>query len=122
MRRLLKNNRGFTLLEVSIVISIAVVFSGTMFLNLSTIASKNQARECSRNLLMLHQSVNSYSLDNIVSYGTTVQMSDLISEDYLDSRESYVCPSHKTPYQTSFTYGVMPTCPDIIAGHECSTD
>jgi len=122
MRKFLNKNRGFTLLEVTIVISITVVFAGMMLLNLRTIASRNQARECSRNLLMLHQSVNNYSLDNVVSYGTTVQMSDLISEDYLDSRESYVCPTHKTPYQTSFTYGVMPTCSDSIAGHECSTD
>ncbi|GEM_PF-2755218 len=117
-----KMKRGFTLLEISITVSVVLMFSGTVFLNLKTIVTKNQAKECSRSLLMIHQAVNNYCLDNNISYGTQVQMSDLTAEGYLNSQESYTCPVHNTPYQTSLTYGVMPVCSDAISGHECSTD
>jgi len=122
MKKLFYKNKGFTLLEVSIVIAIVVLFSGVVLLNLNTIASKNRAKECSGNLLMLHQAVNNYSIDHNTAYGSTVPMSDLITGEYLDSRESYVCPVHKTAYQTTFTHGIVPVCPDGISGHECSTD
>ena len=122
MKELFKKNRGFTLLEISIALTISLMLSGSIFLNVGTIATKGQAKECSRNLLMLHQAVNNYCLDNNISYGTTVHLSDLEDEGYLDSDESYECPKHRTPYQTTFTYGVMPTCPDELAGHECSTE
>ncbi len=122
MKKLSKKNKGFTLLEISITLSVVLMFSGTIFLNLGTIVAKSRAKECSRNLLMLHQSVNNYCLDYDKSYGTTVQMSDLTARGYLNSKESYTCPVHETPYQTTFTYGVMPVCSDSISGHECSTD
>ena len=122
MRKLLKSNRGFTLLEVSIVLAITLIFSGAIFFNLTTIKTRNQAKECSINLLMLHNAVNNYCLDNIVSYGTTVQMTDLINNGYLSSCESYKCPVNGTEYQTEFTYGTLPICPDNISEHICGTD
>jgi len=117
-----KKYRGFSLLELSIVIAILTIFSGIVFWNLGNIISKNRAKECSRNLLMLNQAVNNYSIDNDISYGTSVQMSDLISGDYLSSQENYVCPVNKTAYQTTFTFGTAPVCPDGISNHICSTD
>ncbi len=119
-----KNNKysGFSLLEMSIVIAILSIFAGFASWNLRTIISINRAKECSRNLMMINQAVNNYSADNNISYGTSVQMSDLISGGYLSSQENYVCPVNKTAYQTTFTYGTVPVCPDGISNHVCSTD
>ncbi len=117
-----KKYRGFSLLELSIVIAILSIFAGVAFWNLRTIISTNRAKECSRNLLMLNHAVNVYSTDNNISYGTSVQMSNLISGGYLSSQENYVCPVNKTAYQTTFTFGTAPVCPDGISNHICSTD
>lgn len=122
MKKQLKNNKGFTILEVSIALTVTLIFSGATVLNLRTIAIRTQAKECSRNLLMIHQAVNNYCLDNVESYGTSVQLTDLKTEEYINSQESYVCPVHKSAYPTVFTYGIMPTCPDSISGHECSNE
>ncbi len=122
MRKLLKSNRGFTLLEVSIVLAITMIFSGAIFFNLTTIKTRNQAKECSINLLMLHNAVNNYCLDNNVSYGTTVQITNLMSSGYLNNNENYRCPVHRTEYQTEFIYGTLPTCPDNISEHICTAD
>ena len=114
--------KGFSLLEMSIVIAIIMIFSGFAFWNFKTIISANRAKECSRNLLMINQAVNNYAVDNSITYGTSVQMTDLISGGYLSSQENYVCPVNKTAYQTTFTYGTLPVCPDGISNHVCSTD
>jgi len=122
MSKITHRYKGFSLVEISIVLTVLLVFSGIVLWNLSSIASKNKAKECSRNLLMLNQAVNNYCLDNNISYGTGVQMSNLISGGYLNAQESYDCPYNKTPYQTTFTYGTIPVCPDSISDHACSTD
>jgi prepilin-type N-terminal cleavage/methylation domain-containing protein len=117
-----KTNGGFSLLELSIVIAILMIFSSLAFWNLKTIISTNRAKECSRNLLMINQAVSSYSVDNNIPYETTVQMADLTAGGYLNSQENYVCPVNKTAYQTTFTYGTVPVCPDGLSNHVCSTD
>ncbi len=122
MKIIKRKYKGFTLLEISIVIAIISIFSAVLFWNLPSIASKSQAKECSRNLFILNQAVNNYSLDNNLAYGTAVQMSTLMSNGYLNTHENYVCPVNKTPYQTTFIYGTVPVCPDGILNHECSID
>ena len=113
---------GFSLLEISIVVAILSIFSAIAFWNLNSIVSRNRAKECSRNLLMLNQAVNNYCLDNNIAYGAGVQMSNMISQGYLNVNENYVCPVNETPYQTTFTYGAKPVCPDDLSNHECLTD
>jgi len=114
--------KGFSLLEISIVIAVLSIFSAIAFWNLSSLISRNRAKVCSGNLLMLNQAVNNYCLDNNISYGTSIQMSNMISHGYLNANENYVCPVNNTPYQTTFTYGTKPVCPDVISNHECTTD
>lgn len=121
IKKIYKNN-GFSFVEILIVLAIISIFSGIVLLNLPSIASKNRAKECSRNLLMLNQAVNNYCLDNNISYGVSVQMSNLLANGYLNAQDNYVCPVNKTAYQTTFTYGTVPVCPDGISKHVCSTD
>ena len=122
MIKLLKNNKGFTLLEVVIVLAITLIFTGAIFFNLTTIRKRNQAKECSINLLMIHNAVNNYCLDNIISYGESVQMTNLMKSGYLNSQESHICPVHRTSYQTEFNYGTLPICPNGISDHTCTAD
>jgi len=112
--------RGFSLIELSIVLAVLVIFSGAILLNLKTLKEINQAKECSRNLFMIKQAVNNYCQDNSLPYGTAVQVSDLYSHGYLNSNDFLACPANNTPYQNSFTYGVNPVCPNGIANHTCS--
>jgi len=114
--------KGYSLLELSIVLSVLLIFSGAMFLNLKTLMSINRAKECSRNLFMINQAVNNYCIDNNISYGTLVQLSDLISNGYLDANDNLTCPVNSAAYQTSYTYGVVPVCPNGIENHVCSTE
>ena len=122
MRKKKYKYNGFSLLEISIVVAVLSIFSAIAFWNLNSFVSRNQAKECSRNLWMLNQSVNNYCLDNNISYGTSIQMSNMVSHSYLNANENYVCPVNNTPYQTTFTYGTIPVCPDTISNHECTTD
>jgi len=113
---------GFSLLEISVVVAILSIFSAIAFWNLTSLISRSRAKECSGNLIMLNQAVNNYCLDNNIPYGTGVQMSNMISQGYLKANEIYVCPVNNTPYQTTFTYGTKPVCPDGLLNHECTTD
>lgn len=114
MQNRMAGQRGFTLLEIMVVIFILGVLLTLALPSWMNARSRAQARTCSTNLRQIQRAKEQYALINRLSNGTPVQMSDLVPE-YL--QDEPFCPAAGgTPYTVN-PIGTDPTCPTGLPDH-----
>lgn len=104
---MLRNQRGFTLVELMIVIVIIGVLAAIAVPAYSSYVSKAQERTCEANRRMISTAAVMYYIEHDNNYATDIE--DLI--DYLDNVASLECPAggeYTLPSDTSDSFDV--TC------------
>ena len=105
--------KGFTLVEIMIVVAIIAILSAIAIPNFMAARSKSRANACKANLRQIESAVEQYAMDNTKVDGDTVAMSAL-SPTYI--KKTPTCPSAGT-YEDSptgtanqFKVGGTPWC------------
>ena len=83
----IRNERGFTLLEVIIVVVIIAVLAAAVIPRFSITRDEAEKSACKANVHMIKTQIELYKFDN----GTIPSMSDLVNNNYFD--EWPQCPS-----------------------------
>jgi type II secretion system protein G len=114
----MRNNRavqrGFTLLEIMVVVFILGVLVTIAVPSWMNARARAQARTCSANLRQIHQAKEMYALANRLQNGAPVQMSDLVPQ-YLQAEP--FCPAGSGAAYTVNPVGTDPTCPTGLPNH-----
>ena len=97
--------RGFTLVEIMIVVLIIGILLAIAVPNFVRARESSRARSCVANLKQIDAAKEQYAMDNNLSNGATCVMEDLVPT-YLKSQPS--CPSGGT--YTVGAIGTNPTC------------
>ncbi|GBC93506.1 Type II secretion system protein G [bacterium HR15] len=114
MRNRTASRRGFTLLEIMVVIFILGILVTIAVPSWMNARARAQARTCSANLRQIHQAKEQYALVNRLANGTPVQMSDLVPQ-YLQAEP--LCPAAGGAPYTVNAIGTDPTCPTGLPNH-----
>ncbi len=109
MRKML-GQKGFTLVEIMIVVAIIGLLAAVAIPNFMRAREKAQTNACIANLKQIDGAKTLYALDNNLSTGGTVAMTDLVT-DYIKATPS--CPAGGT--YTIGAIGTTPLC--TVAGH-----
>jgi len=103
--------RGFTLIEIMVVVAIIAVTASIGFIAFKNIVERVNTNSCITNLIQIDNAKSRYFLEQWVSETKQLTMADLVP-DYL--RSTPVCPEGG-----SYTIGDLPTPPSCnVAGHE----
>jgi general secretion pathway protein G len=106
--------RGFTLLEIMVVVFILGVLVTIALPSWMNARARAQARTCSANLRQIHQAKEMYALANRLQNGAPAQMSDLVPQ-YLQAEP--FCPAGGGAAYTVNPIGTNPTCPTGLPNH-----
>lgn len=98
--------KGFTLLEIMIVITIISVLLGIAIPNFMNSREKTKARSCCGNLRMINQAKEQFGMANSLYEGTPIQAGSLMP--YLHDSTFPSCPSGGV--YTVGDLGQDPTC------------
>jgi prepilin-type N-terminal cleavage/methylation domain-containing protein len=105
------SSRGFTLIEMLIVILIIAVIMAIAIPNIMRARETAAAKSCIANLREIDQAKEQYAMESGKKFGDSVEWSDLVPV-YIKSRPA--CPL--APTYTLGVIGVNPTCP--VVGHD----
>ena len=109
--RKLLGERGFTLVEIMIVVAIIGLLAAIAIPNFMKAREKAQQNACIANLRQMEGAKTLYALDAAKGTGASVSWANLVT-DYLKSTPS--CPAGGT--YTIQVVGTKPTC--TVSGHE----
>jgi len=104
-------SRGFTLVEIMVVILIIAVIMAIALPNIMNAREAAAAKSCIANLRRIDQAKEQYAMECGKKAGDAVEWSDLVPI-YIKSRPS--CPL--APPYTLGVIGANPTCP--VVGHD----
>jgi prepilin-type N-terminal cleavage/methylation domain-containing protein len=110
-----KNAKGFTLVEIMIVVAIIGILIAIAVPGFIRARTQSRNRACQENLTKIDGAKEQWALENNAAAGDAVAMADLVEADgsgYLKSDP--VCPEGGT-YDTT-TVGADPTC-DVGGDH-----
>jgi prepilin-type N-terminal cleavage/methylation domain-containing protein len=102
--------RGFSLFEVTIVVSIVAIITLMGIYSLSGTRTRIHAQDCRGTLQMLHTAVSTYATERRLLRGTGVHMTNLYPRFYPKATPGK-CPASGVAYALQFTYGTAPVCP-----------
>lgn len=113
MLQSLRSNRvrGFTLIEIMVVVLILAILLAIALPAFNKARETTRSKACIKNLREIDDAKDQYTMENKLTTGANVEISDLVS-NYLKSMP--VCPSGGT--YTCNPVGVRPQC--SIPGHE----
>jgi prepilin-type N-terminal cleavage/methylation domain-containing protein len=112
----MKNNKGFTLVEIMIVVAIIGILAAIAIPNFIRARIQANAKACVNNLKQIDGAQQQWALEKKKDNSATVTKADL--EAYMrDSTNSFVCPSNGSAY-TLTVVGTPPVCPNYSAGSE----
>ncbi len=101
-----KGNKGFTLIELMIVIAIIAILAAILVPNFLKARAQGQLTACESNLKNMGTALEMYSTDNAGRYPATGQLSSLVS-DYLKSIPQ--CPAAGSDtYSAGYTAASAP--------------
>jgi len=125
MKNRTSSNKGFTLVEIMIVVAIIGLLAAIAIPNFVRARTQSQKNACINNLRQIDSAVQTWALENKEAPNAAVSFSDISS--YL--KNSVVCPSGGTTFADSYQLnGVTnkPTCVSTgggsAAGHILSSD
>lgn len=114
MRKLVARNRGFTLVEIMIVVFIIAILVSLALPSWMNARARAQTRTCVANLRQIHQAKEMYALATQSQTGATVNMSDLVP-NYLQAEP--FCPAGGGASYSVNAIGTPPTCPTGLPNH-----
>lgn len=114
MRTLIARERGFSLVEIMVVIFIIALLVSLALPSWMNARSRAQTRTCVANLRQIHQAKEMYALATRAQTGASVTMGDLVPT-YL--QEEPFCPAGGGAAYTVNAIGTPPTCPTGLPGH-----
>jgi prepilin-type N-terminal cleavage/methylation domain-containing protein len=109
------SNRGFTLVEIMIVVGIIGLLAGIAVPNFVKARTQARQKACISNLQQIDGAIQRWALDLNKAEGQTVTYGDISS--YL--RNSVVCPSGGTTFEDSYTITTVdapPACQRVPSG------
>jgi prepilin-type N-terminal cleavage/methylation domain-containing protein len=106
--------RGFTLVEIMIVVLIIGILVSLALPSWMNARARAQTRICVANLRQIHQAKEMYALATRAQTGDAVSMSDLMPQ-YLDHEP--LCPAGGGAPYTVNAIGTPPECPSGIPSH-----
>ncbi len=102
-----KARRGFTLVEIMIVVLIIGILLAIAVPNFIKARENSRAKSCIANLKQIDSAKEQYAMDNKLNNGAAVTLADLVGANgYIKSTP--VCPSGGT--YTVGAIGTAPTC------------
>jgi len=116
MKSMRSRKRGFTLVEIMIVVAIIGMLASVAIPNYLQVRTKAQQNVCINNLQQIEGAIQRWSLEMKKDEGQPVTYGDVRS--YL--RHSVVCPSGGTSFEDSYTITTVdaaPTCQRKPATH-----
>jgi general secretion pathway protein G len=106
--------RGFTLVEIMIVVLIIGILVSLALPSWMNARARAQTRICVANLRQIHQAKEMYALATRAQTGDAVSMSDLVPQ-YLDHEP--FCPAGGGAAYIVNAIGTPPECPSGIPSH-----
>ncbi len=122
MRNRTSSKKGFTLVEIMIVVAIIGLLAAIAIPNFVRARTQSQKQACINNLRQVDSAVQTWALENNQNAGATVAFSNI--QPYL--KNAVVCPAggSTATFATSYTLnGVTnkPTC-NIVTDHRLPVD
>jgi len=114
MQKLLTRRRGFTLVEIMIVVFIIAILVSLALPSWMNARTRAQTRTCVTNLRQINQAKEMYALATRSQTGSAVDMNDLVP-DYL--QEEPFCPAGNGASYTVNPIGTPPVCPTGLPNH-----
>jgi prepilin-type N-terminal cleavage/methylation domain-containing protein len=123
MKNRTSNNKGFTLVEIMIVVAIIGLLAAIAIPNFVRARTQSQKNACINNLRQIDGAVQQWALENKQAATVTPSTSDVLA--YLKS--SVICLSGGTTFADSYSLGAVSAKPSCLklpgAGlHELPTD
>ena len=115
MKRNISRNRGFTLVEIMIVVAIIGLLASIAVPNFVKARTTAQQKACISNLHQIDGAIQQWATDLNKAAGQSVSYSDISS--YL--KNSVACPSGGTTFEDSYsitTVDATPTCQRVPSG------
>ncbi|MCX7992784.1 MAG: prepilin-type N-terminal cleavage/methylation domain-containing protein [Fimbriimonadales bacterium] len=114
MRKLVAKRRGFTLVEIMVVVFIIAVLVTLALPSWMNARARAQTRTCVANLRRIHQAKETYALTTRSPNGTAISMNDLVPT-YLQAEP--FCPAGGGAAYSVNAIGTPPTCPTGLPNH-----
>lgn len=108
----LMNRRGFTLVEIMIVVAIIGLLAAIAIPNFVKARETAQTNACKANLKALSGAQNVWAIDTSQDSSTSVNMSDLTP--------TYIQKEPKCPANATASYGVTAVSADPTCGHDAT--
>lgn len=119
MRAFRRSEKGFTLIEIMIVVLIIGILLAIAVPNFMKARATSRAKSCISNLKQIDAAKEQWAMDNNASTGDTVTWTDIKGPSaYIKSADSnaLTCPEGNTAY-TINVIGTDPQCNSGVATH-----
>ena len=121
MKNRTSSNKGFTLVEIMIVVAIIGLLAAIAIPNFVRARTQSQKNACINNLRQIDGAVQQWALENKQAASVSATAPDVLP--YLKS--SVMCPSGGTSFADSYTLGTVsakPSCQKVTDTHVLATD
>lgn len=118
MLSITKSKKGFTLVEIMIVVAIIGILAAIAIPNFIKARKTSRAKACVSNLKQIDGAVQQWALET--KKASTQTVSDPLVNDigpYMKGAWSN-CPSNDSPYAGGFQVQSSPKCPNYAAGSD----
>jgi len=112
----MRKRKGFTLVEIMIVVAIIGLLAAIAIPNFIQARTKAQTNACIANLKQIQGAISLWALDSGKKDADAVTIGDLVP-NYIKSTPYCPLDTDKTGYTVS-TVGAAPACPDDATNHK----